>query len=93
MYLQQEQAYKDTQKNLFCIFVAGGGGSFKSTSTSTKRVNGKTVTTKKVSENGNETVEVYEDNVLVSKTVNGTPQLTNGGDGGGKRYKIKDSKY
>jgi len=68
-------------------FGGGGGGSFKSTSTSTKRVNGRSITTKKTVENGKETVEVYENNVLTSKHVNGVQQLTNG-DGGGKKYKI-----
>ncbi|XP_047136026.1 dnaJ homolog subfamily B member 6 isoform X1 [Hydra vulgaris] len=56
-----------------------GGASFKSTSTSTKIVNGRSVTTKKTIENGKETVEVYENNKLVKKTVDGVPQLTNGG--------------
>ena len=54
------------------------GGSFKSTSTSTKIVNGQSVTTKKVVENGKETIEIYENNKLVKKTVDGVPQLTNG---------------
>lgn len=70
-------------------FGGMGGGSFRSTSTSTKIVNGKRVTTKKIVDNGQETVEVFEDNVLVSKKVNGVQQLTNGSDGGGKRLKYK----
>jgi len=64
-----------------------GGGSFKSTSTSTQVINGRSVTTKKVVENGQETVEVYENNVLQSRSVNGVPQLTNGGSGHRKRLK------
>jgi len=56
-------------------------------------VNGKSVTTKKVVENGEETVEVYENNVLQSRSVNGVQQLTNGDGGGGGRKKIKDRKY
>jgi len=59
-------------------FGGGGGGAFKSTSTSTKVVNGRKITTKKVNENGKETVEVYENDTLSSRTVNGVPQLTNG---------------
>lgn len=55
----------------------GGGGNFKSTSTSTKVVNGKTVTTKKTVENGKETLEEWEDNILKRRVVDGTPQLTN----------------
>ncbi|XP_058958991.1 dnaJ homolog subfamily B member 6 isoform X2 [Pocillopora verrucosa] len=55
----------------------GGGGNFKSTSTSTKVVNGKTITTKKTVENGKETVEEWEDNILKRRVVDGTLQLTN----------------
>lgn len=65
----------------------GGGGSFKSSSTSTKIVNGRKVTTKKVVENGKETVEVYENDVLTKRTVDGVPQLT-GGDSHGSRGKL-----
>ncbi|CAH0555808.1 unnamed protein product [Brassicogethes aeneus] len=57
---------------------ANGGspvsGSVKRTSTSTRFVNGKKITTKKVFENGKETVMAYENDVLKSKTVNGVPQ-------------------
>lgn len=49
----------------------GGGGNFRSTSTSTKMVNGKKVVTRKIVENGQETVLVEEDGVLKSHTVNG----------------------
>lgn len=51
-----------------------GGGNVKRISTSTSFVNGKKVTTKKVLENGIETVMSYENDVLKSKTVNGVPQ-------------------
>jgi DnaJ family protein B protein 6 len=37
-------------------------------------VNGRKVTTKKVVENGVETVSTYEDDILKSRTVNGVPQ-------------------
>ncbi|XP_052258601.1 dnaJ homolog subfamily B member 6-like isoform X2 [Dreissena polymorpha] len=49
----------------------GGGGNFRSTSTSTKMINGKRVITKKVVENGVETVTIEEDGVLKSHIVNG----------------------
>ena len=45
-----------------------------STSMSTRFVNGKKVTTKKVVDNGVETVTTYENDVLKSQTVNGVPQ-------------------
>ncbi|XP_055959298.1 dnaJ homolog subfamily B member 6 isoform X4 [Patella vulgata] len=60
------------------------GGNFKSTSTSTKFVNGKKVTTRKVVENGQETVTVEEDGRITSRTVNGQ-QLRDGG----QKYSIK----
>ena len=46
----------------------------KSTSMSTRFINGKKVTTKKVVDNGVETVTTYENDVLKSQTVNGVPQ-------------------
>ncbi|KAK9890604.1 hypothetical protein WA026_011969, partial [Henosepilachna vigintioctopunctata] len=51
-----------------------GATSVKRTSTSTKFLNGKKITTKKVLENGKETIMSYENDVLKSKTVNGVPQ-------------------
>lgn len=54
-------------------FTMGGPG-MKRTSTSTKFVNGKKITTKKVSEGGQETVLTFENDVLKSKTINGVPQ-------------------
>lgn len=54
-----------------------GGANFKSTSTSVKVVNGKKITTKKIVENGKETVEEWEDNILKRRLVDGTLQLTN----------------
>jgi len=56
----------------------GGGGSFTSTSTTSRIVNGKRIEETTRNENGVETVEVRENGVLTSKTVNGQPQLTNG---------------
>lgn len=55
----------------------GGSGAVKRTSTSTKFVGGKKIMTKKVFENGKETVLSYENDVLKSKTVNGIPQKLN----------------
>ncbi|XP_032678470.1 dnaJ homolog subfamily B member 6-like isoform X2 [Odontomachus brunneus] len=51
-----------------------GGTSMKRTSTSTRFIDGKKITTKKVYENGKETIMSYEDDILKSKTVNGVPQ-------------------
>ncbi|XP_003439273.2 dnaJ homolog subfamily B member 6b isoform X1 [Oreochromis niloticus] len=48
----------------------GGMGNFKSVSTSTKFVNGRRITTKRIVENGQERVEVVEDGQLKSLTVN-----------------------
>ncbi|XP_062235697.1 dnaJ homolog subfamily B member 6b isoform X2 [Platichthys flesus] len=49
----------------------GGMGNFKSVSTSTKFINGRRITTKRIVENGQERVEVEEDGQLKSLTVNG----------------------
>eukprot|EP00112_Aurelia_sp_Birch-Aquarium-sp1_P001382 Seg1147.9 transcript_id=Seg1147.9/GoldUCD/mRNA.D3Y31 product="DnaJ subfamily B member 6-B" protein_id=Seg1147.9/GoldUCD/D3Y31 len=66
---------------------AGGASVSRSTSKTIKTVNGRTIETKKVVENGKETIEVRENGVLKSRTVDGTPQLTNDG---GERRKIKN---
>ena len=55
----------------------------RSSSTSTRIVNGKKVTTKKETANGVETVTTYENGVLKSHTVNGVAQAIEGGNGGG----------
>ncbi|XP_035794634.1 dnaJ homolog subfamily B member 6-like isoform X1 [Anopheles albimanus] len=55
-------------------FSMGGGGPVKRTSTSTTFVNGKKLMTKRVFENGTETIMSYENDVLKSKTVNGVAQ-------------------
>ncbi|NXP54248.1 DNJB6 protein, partial [Heliornis fulica] len=52
-------------------FGGGGMGNFKSVSTSTKILNGKKITTKRIVENGRERVEVEEDGQLRSLTING----------------------
>lgn len=56
----------------------GGSGGMKRTTTSTTIAGGKKITTKKIFENGKETVIVSENGVIKSKTVNGVPQaITN----------------
>ncbi|XP_051557014.1 dnaJ homolog subfamily B member 6-like [Myxocyprinus asiaticus] len=55
--------------------VGGGMGNFRSVSTSTKFVNGRRITTKRIVENGEERVEVEEDGQLKSLTVNGNGQF------------------
>lgn len=56
-------------------FGGSGMGNFKSVSTSTKIVNGRKITTKRIVENGQERVEVEEDGQLRSLTINGKEQL------------------
>ncbi|XP_037095536.1 dnaJ homolog subfamily B member 2 [Syngnathus acus] len=48
-----------------------GGGNFKSVSTSTRIINGKRTTTKKIKENGQERTEIEEDGVLKTVLING----------------------
>jgi hypothetical protein len=48
---------------------------FKSISSSTKIVNGRKITTKRIVENGQERVEVEEDGQLKSLTISGKEQL------------------
>ncbi|XP_066998161.1 dnaJ homolog subfamily B member 6-B isoform X1 [Anabrus simplex] len=59
------------------ISSSGGGpssGTVRSTSTSTRFIDGKRITTKKVYENGKETMMTFENDKLISKTVNGVAQ-------------------
>lgn len=49
-------------------------GTTRKTSTSTRFMNGKKITTHKVQEGAKETIMFYENDVLKSKTVNGVPQ-------------------
>uniref|UniRef100_A0A3Q3MMW3 DnaJ heat shock protein family (Hsp40) member B2 n=1 Tax=Mastacembelus armatus TaxID=205130 RepID=A0A3Q3MMW3_9TELE len=51
--------------------IGGGMGNFKSVSTSTRIINGKRTTTKKIKENGQERIEIEEDGVLKSIIING----------------------
>ncbi|XP_034468653.1 dnaJ homolog subfamily B member 6-like [Hippoglossus hippoglossus] len=52
----------------------GGMGNFRSVSTSSKIINGRKITTKRIVENGQERVEVEEDGHLRSLTINGMEQ-------------------
>ncbi|XP_035726512.1 dnaJ homolog subfamily B member 6-like isoform X2 [Vespa mandarinia] len=54
--------------------TGGSRAAIKRTSTSTRFINGKKITTKKIYEDGEETIMSYENDVLKSKTVNGVPQ-------------------
>uniref|UniRef100_A0A1I8I351 J domain-containing protein n=1 Tax=Macrostomum lignano TaxID=282301 RepID=A0A1I8I351_9PLAT len=68
----------------FMSFSSSGLGpstQFRSSSTSTRVVNGRQIVTKKVVENGVETVTVTENGRVVSKTVNGQAQSIEGPSG------------
>lgn len=76
-----DDIFAHTNGNTFTSFstfnssLAGpGSANMRSTTTTTRTVNGKKITTKKVTENGRETIMSYENGVLKSKTVNGVPQ-------------------
>ncbi|KAJ8253001.1 hypothetical protein GJAV_G00208050, partial [Gymnothorax javanicus] len=51
--------------------MGGGMGNFKSVSTSTRVINGKRTTTRKIRENGQERTEIEEDGVLKTVLING----------------------
>lgn len=55
-------------------FGGPSAGNVRKVSTSTRFSNGKKIVTKKVTENGMETVTITEDGTVKSKTVNGVPQ-------------------
>ncbi|MFH4979874.1 hypothetical protein AB6A40_006583 [Gnathostoma spinigerum] len=55
----------------FSTTEPGKNASARKTTTSTKFVDGKKVVTKKTEDNGAETVEVLENGVLKSRTING----------------------
>jgi len=63
------------------MFSSGLGpmSNMRSVSSSTKFVNGKKITTKRVFDNGVETIETFENDVLKTKSVNGQPQLVHTG--------------
>ncbi|RWS05472.1 hypothetical protein B4U80_01557, partial [Leptotrombidium deliense] len=56
-------------------FGGSGMGNFKSISTSTKIVNGRKITTKRIVKNGQETAEVEKESQLQSLAINGKEQL------------------
>merc|ERR1719471_1337665 len=69
-----------TFSSSFGSMGAPGGMSVRSSSSSTRIINGRKVTTKRTVDNGVETVTTYENDVLKSQTVNGVPQaVTNQG--------------
>uniref|UniRef100_A0A7E4UQS8 J domain-containing protein n=1 Tax=Panagrellus redivivus TaxID=6233 RepID=A0A7E4UQS8_PANRE len=49
------------------------GKNAKKTTTSTKVIDGKKITTKKTEDNGDETIEILEDGILKSRLINGSP--------------------
>lgn len=63
-----------TSFDSFSCESTSGGSAVKRTTTSTRFINGQKITTKKMFENGRETILSYENDVLKSKTVNGVPQ-------------------
>ena len=65
----------------------GGGMNMRSSSTSTRIINGRKVTTKKVMDNGVETVTTYENDVLKSQTVNGVAQGSAVGSHGSPQHR------
>jgi len=81
--------------------MGGGGANVMSQSISTSYVNGKKVTTKKVTKNGQTIVEKYENDQLVHKAINGQPQNLQAIDNGQhqsssqsqKKKKKKKSKH
>jgi curved DNA-binding protein CbpA len=56
--------------------IGSNSSSSKSTTVSKKIINGKSIVTTKIIENGNETIIEEENGFMKSKTVNGVPQFT-----------------
>lgn len=76
-----DDMFSNSHFTSFSSFGGPGVGSnpgVKRTSTSTRFINGKKITVKKVTENGKETVLHYENDNLKSKTINGVLQPTSG---------------
>merc|ERR1719378_1002815 len=78
-----------TFSSSFGSMGAPGGMSVRSSSSSTRIINGRKVTTKRTVDNGVETVTTYENDVLKSQTVNGVPQAIQGGSGGSPQHRIR----
>lgn len=74
-----DQGFQSMNSMSFHIGSGGpvGGSNVRRVSTSIKKINGKTIETKKVVENGVETVTTIENGRVINKTINGQPQLTN----------------
>ena len=53
---------------------AGSNKAGRSSSTSTSNVNGKKISKKTTIENGKETILTFDNDLLISKTVNGIPE-------------------
>merc|ERR1712228_688451 len=60
----------------------GGGGSFMSQSSSTSYVNGKKVTTISMNKNGKQIKEIYENDELIERRINGKVQNLDAIEGG-----------
>ena len=69
--------------------MSGPGMSVRSSSSSSRIINGRKVTTKRMMDNGVETVTTYENDVLKSQTVNGVPQAIQGGSGGSPQHRVR----
>ncbi|KAH0951983.1 hypothetical protein HN011_005166 [Eciton burchellii] len=81
-----------TSFNTFSSFDgASSGSAMKHTSTSTRFIDGKKITTKKVYENGKETIMSYENDVLKSKTVNGVPQSITSDEASTSRLQVREN--
>merc|ERR1712212_884255 len=65
------------------------GMSVRSSSSSTRIMNGKKVTTKRTVDNGVETVTTYENDVLKSQTVNGVPQAIQSSSGASPQHRVR----
>lgn len=79
MFQSMDQGFQSMNSMSFHMGSGGpaSGSNLKRVSTSIKRVNGRTIETKKVVENGVETVTITENGRVTNKTINGQPQLTN----------------
>jgi hypothetical protein len=69
--LLNDDSFNPIFDDFFCHNLTSVDNSCRSQSVSTRIVNGRQVVTKKIVENGVETVIVEEDGVMTHKTVNG----------------------
>jgi len=93
LFDELDSGFGGSSVQTFSSSFGGMGGpvgmSVRSSSTSTRIVNGKKVTTKSMVDNGVETVTTYENDVLKSQTVNGVPQAIQGGSSGSPQHRIR----